>query len=421
MIAALERFYKHETLYSLLARTHARTGISGAEFGREVLLKSSAYFDLNYFDSYRPEFVDLLKTQIPLSELILEHTLFKHYARFLPLERRKEAYEKALSLSTGMRRYLPIPQLKQVGFPIRYCPKCIYRGREINGECYIKCIHQIRELKVCVVCSDIGLLDSSIIDYKLRPTILKTIEATEPKDLPEVIYAKDNINRVVATYVYEIYKQPFNLDNPVPISAFLRSKMAYSRYMSARGERVDLTMLFTDMKAYFTGLDNFTISKKRLGYLLNDESFNPYELAILGLYLGISPEEMANPRMPQKSQTEMFDSEVKELRNNGFNILEIARQMKVHHQIISNVLKGLYEMKGPQGVKHITPRWDFEKIDQECSDRLPNLINNLREREIPITKRNLSVELGLKDSSWRSLPMTKRIYRKLKSRSKISC
>ena len=414
MIAALEKFYEHENLYSLLARTHARTGISGAEFGREVLLKSSAYFDLNYFDSYRPEFVDLLKTQIPLSELILEHTLFKHYARFLPFERRKEAYEKAISLSTGMRRYLPIPQLKQVGFPIRYCPKCLYRGRETNGEGYIKCIHQIRELKVCVVCSDIGLLDSSIIDYKLRPTILKTIEATEPKDLPEVIYAKDNINRVVATYVYEIYKQPFNLDNPVPISAFLRGKLAYSRYLSSRGERVDLTLLFADIKAFYIGLDNFTLTPRRLGYILNDEGFNPYETALIGLFLDITPKEMANPRLPTQSQTQSFDCKVIELRNNGLNILEIAREMKVHHQIISNVLKGVYEINEPQGVKHITPKWDWGRIEEECLDRLPNLINNLMERGIPINKSFIAKEFNLKDRSLRNLRKVKRIIKKFK-------
>jgi hypothetical protein len=407
MIAALEKFYEHETLYSLLARTHARTGISGAEFGREVLLKSSAYFDLNYFDSYRPEFVDLLKTQIPLSEIVLEHTLFKHYARFLPLEKRKEAYEKALSLSTGMRRYLPVPLLKQVGFPIRYCPKCMYRGRETNGEGHIKCIHQIRELKVCVVCSDIGLLDSPIIDYKLRPTVLKTIEVTEPKDIPEVIYAKDDINRIVATYVYEIYKQPFDLNNPVAISDFLRSKMAYSQYMSARGEHVDLTMLFADINSYYKGmgLESFTLTKRKLGYILNDESFNPYELALLGLYLGISPEEMSNPCLPEKSQTEVFDSKVKELRNKGFNILEIARQMKVHHQIISNVLKGTYDIEKSKKAKHRPSKWRWETIDQECSNEAAAIIKKLRKKGIPITKRVIAKELKLKDASLRNLPI----------------
>jgi hypothetical protein len=268
MIAVLEGFYEHETLYSLLARTHARTGISGAEFGREILLKSSAYFDLNFFDTYRPEFIELLKSQIPLSELILEHTLFRHYARFLPLERRKEAFEKALGLNTGMRRYLSIPLMKQLSYSIRYCPKCVFRDRQKFGESYIKTVHQIKEIKVCPICGDIGLLNSSIIDYKLRPSILKTIEATEPKDLPEVIYSKDDINRVVASYVYELYQQPLNLDNPVAISDFLRSKLAYSRYMSARGEKVDLTLLFADIKAFYLGLDNFTLTPRRLDYFL---------------------------------------------------------------------------------------------------------------------------------------------------------
>jgi hypothetical protein len=414
MIAALEKFYEHENLYSLLARTHARTGISGAEFGREILLKSSAYFDLNFFDTYRPEFVELLKSQIPLSELVLEHTLFKHYSRFLPLERRKEAYEKALGLNTGMRRYLSIPLMKQLSYAIRYCPKCVFKDRQKFGESYIKTVHQIKEIKVCPICGDIGLLNSSIIDYKLRPSILKTIEATEPKDLPEVIYAKDDINRVVASYVYELYQQPLNLDNPVATSDFLRSKLAYSRYMSARGEKVDLTLLFADIKAFYIGLDNFTLTPRRLGYILNDEGFNPYETALIGLFLDITPKEMANPGLPIQSQAQSFDSKVIELKNKGLNMLQIAKKMNVHHQIISNILKGIYEINKPQGVKYKPSKYDWKTIEQECTNRLHNLVGNLRKKGIPITKRVIAKELKLKDASLRNLPRLKELIKRAK-------
>jgi orotate phosphoribosyltransferase-like protein len=100
----------------------------------------------------------------------------------------------------------------------------------------------------------------------------------------------------------------------------------------------------------------------------------------VGLFLVIPPKEVANPIFAEKEQTETFDNKFKELKNKGFNILEIARPMKVHHQIVSNVLKGVYEVNKSQGVKHRTSKWNWEKIDQECSIRLPNLIKGLRKK-----------------------------------------
>jgi lambda repressor-like predicted transcriptional regulator len=124
---------------------------------------------------------------------------------------------------------------------------------------------------------------------------------------------------------------------------------------------------------------------------------------------------MANPRLPEKSQTEMFDSNVNELRKKGFNILEIARQMKLHHQIISNVLKGVYEVKGPQGIKNKPSKWDWKKIDTERSVKLPSLIRELRKKGISITKSVIAKELKLKDVSLRNLPNVKRGIKLLKN------
>jgi hypothetical protein len=124
---------------------------------------------------------------------------------------------------------------------------------------------------------------------------------------------------------------------------------------------------------------------------------------------------MANPFLPEKSQTEMFDSKVRELRDRGFNILEIAREMKTHHQIVSNVLGGLYEINEPQGVKHKPSKYDWKNIDQECSNRLPNLIGNLRKKGIRITKSVIAKELKIKDASLRKLPGLKMLIKLAKN------
>jgi hypothetical protein len=100
---------------------------------------------------------------------------------------------------------------------------------------------------------------------------------------------------------------------------------------------------------------------------------------------------------------------------------QIALRMNVDHEAVRQILKGAYDIKKSQTAKHRPSKFDWNRIDQESSNRLTNLIRSLREKGMPITKRNLSAELGLKDISWRSLPMTKRIYRKHKSISKLGC
>jgi len=69
---------------------------------------------------------------------------------------------------------------------------------------------------------------------------------------------------------------------------------------------------------------------------------------------------------------------------------------------------------GYKGAKHKPSKTEWVKIDQESSNRLPNLIENLREIGIPITKRVIAKELKLKDASLRNLPKFKRLIKEAK-------
>ena len=136
------------------------------------------------------------------------------------------------------------------------------------------------------------------------------------------------------------------------------------------------------------------------------------ETALIGLFLDITPKEMANPRLPIQSQAQSFDSKVIELKNKGLNMLQIAKKMNVHHQIISNILKGIYEINKPQGVKYKPSKWDWEKIDNDCVSKLPSLIEQLKSQGYKsITKKLVSQELGLKDTSLRNLPRLKKMIK----------
>jgi hypothetical protein len=405
-IGFLPPIYEHETFYSWLSRAHVRSGMSATSYALEIISKSSPYLDLNFFNNFKPEFIDLLKTQMSIEELVLEHTLFKHYARFLPLDKRTLAYEHALALKPNLRRQLPIPLFKNEGhYKIRYCPKCVARARDNWGESYFKTIHQIREVKVCVRCGDIPLSSTDIEDFKGKQIVFKSLEECNPMAVPDFIYPKGDIHRTVSDYVYEVYRQPLNFTHDVLIGKYLRTHLG--KYMSARGEQIDLTSLEKDMAEFYKDLSDYPITKKRLATILLDKYINTYDICLIALFLDIDPIKLCNPVLPKESKTEVFDGKVKKLYAQGKSITEIGRIMFVHHVVIRNIVHGVYDKPKSNKARFRPSKYDWEKIDDECVLKLPSVIEQLKSKGYKsITKKLVAEAMGLKDASMRNLPKT---------------
>ena len=97
MIKFLPEIYPDEAVYSYLSRCYARSGyIWNKGFAKEIFERPTANIDCSLLNVLTPEFKEIIENKIGLKELILNHTLFKYYARFLPLEKRKQVLEKAL-------------------------------------------------------------------------------------------------------------------------------------------------------------------------------------------------------------------------------------------------------------------------------------------------------------------------------------
>lgn len=413
-IGFLPRVYEQETFYSWLSRAHVRSGMSATSFAEEMILKSSPYIDLNFFNTYKPEFIERLRTQIPIEELILKHTLLKHYARFLPLEKRLIAYQHALVLKPNLRRYLAIPLFNKEGhYKLRYCPKCVTRDRGNQGESYFKTIHQIRELKICARCGDMPLYITDIEDFKGKQIVFKSLEECNPKDVPDIIYPKGDIHRTVGDYVYEVYHQPLNLSHDVPIGKCLRTHLG--KYMSPRGEQVDLTRLEQDMAVFYNDLTDYPITKKRLANILLDKYINTYDICLIALFLDIDPIKLCNPVLPIESKTDAFDGKVKELYAQGKSITEIGRMMFVHHEVIRNIVRGVYDKLKSNKARFKPSKYNWEKIDNECVSKLRSVIEQFKSKgHRTITKKLVAEALGLKDASMRNLSRTKKFMKKLK-------
>jgi hypothetical protein len=281
------------------------------------------------------------------------------------------------------------------------------------GETYFRTVHQIRELVVCPLCG-VGLENTNLVDDKTRQNVFKSLEQLSPLGVANRLYAKDDIDRRVAEYVYQVNELPIEFQSTILIGDFLTSRLEGTKYLSPRGQQRNLDILFSDISVFYQDLEKFTLTKRRLASILLNQSFNNYEVCLISYFLAIEPSELTKPTLPETPVTVRFDKRVRQLNKEGISMNQIALRMNVDHEAVRQILKGTYDIEKSQKAKYRPPKWDFAKIDKETSEKLPRTIKALRDRGTKINKHNVSLALGLKDSSWRSLPMTKRIYQKHK-------
>ena len=203
MIKFLPVIYPDEAIYSYLARLFSRSGyIWNSGFTREVFGKALPNIDYTFPRTFGGEFKKLVDEQIGVKELILNHTVFKYYARFLPVDKRKLALEKAMDNQQFLSKYLPIPQRTRES-KLRYCPICVEEDRMKYGEAYIHVENTIPDINICSKhCCE--LIDVEFINNKHNNTNFLPLECLIDKPA-RATHVEEDINVKVAKYIIEVF------------------------------------------------------------------------------------------------------------------------------------------------------------------------------------------------------------------------
>ena len=408
MIKFLPIIYPDESVYSYLCRLYVHSGyVWHRGFAEEVFNLWSEAPEYNFINALNDNFRKTLERYIPYERLLLEHTLFPHYARFLPKERRRKAYEYALTNRPFLHKYLSIPNDKK-NYYLRYCPKCVEADRKHYGECYFHIQHFIPSVHVCPthVC---GLVDTTVPNTKQRSSILMPLEQIiTAEGIGETVeYDADDINIRVAKYINDVLHQPLDLDTDALIGDYLTVKLR-DEYVSPRGEQRNLTELDRDMAVYFKGLDFYDITKQRLAYVFRNNSFNAYDILLVAMFENIAPEDLCTYSGYTEPKHILFDRQVRELRQQGMSQAEIAGIMNVNHEVIRQILLGTYDKPKSNAVPYRNPKWDWETIDDTCCKEFKSRIASVSP-EGKATKRKVAELFGLKDRSLRNLPRLKKM------------
>jgi hypothetical protein len=86
---------------------------------------------------------------LPIEMLILQHTMFPQYAKFISLESKKKAMYHLCYDFKDVHHLFAVPPRINTDRYLKYCPLCVDEDRRKYGETYWHRSHQIRGVQGC--------------------------------------------------------------------------------------------------------------------------------------------------------------------------------------------------------------------------------------------------------------------------------
>ncbi len=340
MIPFFPTVYPDELVYSWFSRYYTRTGyISYASVAADLFTTSIVKPNIEFLNHLTPAAIQVITQSMSLEQLVMNHTMFPYYARFLPENRLKTALKLMVEMDTNYYNTLFIRKLKKAHKRfLRYCPLCVESDRDIYGETYWHRVHQIDEISICPI-HGCKLLDSTVeITSKGSPSLTSAEEVISP--CSDTITDGNILEQRVAQYVSEVFFSEIHTENITPINQFLQSKLEYTRYVSPRGKKRNMSLFYDDFTSCYARLSNNPLQEQwQIGKVLGGRKLHTYEICLIAMFLEISPKELVRrPPFIAKPQYILFDDQITQLHRQGLNDRQIANRLGGSYDFIK--LKG---------------------------------------------------------------------------------
>ena len=261
MIATFPTIYDDELVYSVLCRFYDHSGILSFRYAAESLfLNRLSRPTIEFVNAYSDDALSHLLRKCSMESLILQHTMAPYYMRFLDLPRRRAAMQALTTMDNQYWKHLHLPSNRRETSEkarLRYCLLCSREDRERYGETFWHRCHQLRHINVCPI-HGCYLQDSNVtISTEGTPSLISA-ESVVPYQY-DATQCENVLQLRLAEYVYEVFCAPIDMNNTVTTGAFFRSRLEGTPYISVRGERRNMSLLYRDFFAYYASLPNSPI------------------------------------------------------------------------------------------------------------------------------------------------------------------
>lgn len=403
MISYFPTIYPDELVYSLLARFYLQSGyLTFAYAAQDIYTYTKIRPDTEFINLLRPEMQAMITKTISMEELVLRHTMFPYYGRFMEQLRRRKAFQSLVTLNGNYRNLVTLPTKKdKTERYLRYCPMCARRDRGQYGETYWHRSHQMEGVDVCPIHKCYLANGSVLISGKASPN-LTAAEGVVPES-EEILWCKNSLELRLAEYILAVFQAHVNIECNVSAGRFLHSKLEGTKYISNTGVFRNLTLFYEDYLKFYAGIQ--IKSKMELFHIqkiFNGYRFNFHEICQLAMFLNIPTQELVELDLP------------KELHPMDTLYRRVAEELDADFEMVKaigdTVLKAYLSSQrvqqkcGPRG-----NQWD--KIDTELLPKVREVIETLygngADRPHKITTYAIRRKLGLPDKQLEKLSLCK--------------
>jgi len=379
--------YEDELVYSVIARMCEHIGYFSYARISESFFLDSGSVDFEFFNPMSKELKEAFERTMTMEELILNHTMFKWQARFLPQERKQASFDELVDMRKSYKSTIGLLNYRSKK-KLRYCPCCVKEDRERYGECYWHRIHQIEGVGICVR-HNCKLVDSSIKVHN-QVYSFSTCEQ-EVKDM-DVEYVSDGECVGFANYLVNVFNEELSLEGSLNLKGKIERALRGTKYMSSRTNVKYGETLAKDFNEFITKYDGSMMEGWQLNKLCRGAIWRSELIASLGFFLGIPSSELCDMNMVEESShsKEEFDDMLIQAIEKGQTMNELALQFGMSSCTIGNVIakkKGKYNNIGET------------YVDEEAYPYVKKAIEEMRcesnGRPRRITKYRICNELGI--------------------------
>jgi len=298
MIHYLATLFPDETCYSWFSRCYVHSGCFSHKHAlSQFFCKRSDTVSKEFIGNLNQEARNIIEKAYSLEQLVLEHTMFSQYGRFLPLEQKQEAMHKLAYENCDFHHLFCVLPRRKGEQHLRYCPLCLQEDRK-QGEAYYHRVHQIRDMRVCTKhkceLEETDVTATSHLSFTFCPAELYMDER-------EPIYCNNEKMLQYAEFIESVFIAPMDLDNNIPISAILYHGMRRTKYLKSSGRSRYTKNLVDDMEQFYRemGLNNIA-SLAQVQRTLLGEHCEFSVVCQIAFFLGMSVEELVSPKLTRK-------------------------------------------------------------------------------------------------------------------------
>lgn len=299
MITYFPEVIDGETVYSWFCRYYVHSGsVTHAMAMQDLYCKRSDTPNKEFIGNINNDARNIIQSMYSMENIILHHTMYPQYARFLPLEQKRRALHKLqYEFCDAHHLFCILPRRKGEQY-LKFCPLCVQENKKQYGEAIWSRVHQMRDMHICTK-HHCKLIESDVIARSDHTFVFCPAE-NHVSERP-VIYVENEELIRYSRFIEDVFLSSMDFERDVSISAILYHGMKGTKYLKSTGRSRYTKQLMRDMQDFYAkmGLGNITSLAQVQRTLLGDHC----EFSVvcqLAFFLGMSVEELVAPRLTQE-------------------------------------------------------------------------------------------------------------------------